>query len=161
MVPKSATEPAPRHGGLRNHHTGRAGDSARMKRSLLAATILAASLAWAGGAAAQPVTGLYVGLGAGGNFLMDQRQILAYGQHGAKLNYDVGEVGLGSVGWGFGNGFRVELEGNFRNNGLNKYNLPGFPTATSGEQQSYGAMVNVLFDLDVRSPYVYPYLGIG
>lgn len=132
-----------------------------MRRSLLAATLLAAPLAWSHGATAQPVSGLYVGLGAGGNILMDEKQHLAYGAHGPKLNFDLGEAGLGSVGWGFGNGFRVELEGNFRNNGLNKFTTPGFLNTTSGEQQSYGAMVNLLFDLDVRSRYIYPYVGVG
>jgi OOP family OmpA-OmpF porin len=27
-------------------------------------------------------------------------------------------VGLGSIGWGFGNGFRVEIVGNYRQNSI-------------------------------------------
>src|SRR5205823_3953453 len=32
---------------------------------------------------------------------------------------------------------------------------------SSGREEKYGAMANVLFDLDVGSPYLYPYIGAG
>jgi OmpA-OmpF porin, OOP family len=128
--------------------------------SLLAAPMLAAPLA----AKAQPVTGLYVALGVGANWLMDQKVGTAssnIGEAGHKLTYDTGEVGVGSIGWGLGNGFRVELEGNFRNNGLDQFHGTPFPTSGSGQFQSYGAMVNALYDFDVGFNWMYPYIGVG
>lgn len=128
--------------------------------SLLAAPLLAAPLA----AKAQPVTGLYVGLGVGANWLMDQKvggTSSNVDRTGRKMTYDTGEVGVGSVGWGFGNGFRVELEGDFRNNGVNQFHGTPFPTSASGQFQSYGAMVNALYDFDVGFNWMYPYLGVG
>jgi OmpA-OmpF porin, OOP family len=126
-----------------------------LRTKLLAATLLAAPLfALSPAAKAQPVTGLYVGLGAGGNVAMDEAP--GFGGHfffDDRFRFNVGGVGVGSVGWGFGNGFRVELEGDYR------YNDVRHEGALN--QMNYGAMANVLFDLDVRSPYVFPYIGVG
>ena len=36
-----------------------------------------------------------------------------------------------------------------------------FPTAASGHANRYGVMANALFDLDIGSPYIFPYLGVG
>src|SRR5215211_104793 len=60
-------------------------------------------------ATAQPITGPYVGVGAGINLWHDSTS------RGFRIHdEDIGFVGLGSLGWGFGNGFRVEAEGNYR-----------------------------------------------
>ncbi len=113
-------------------------------------------------AKAQPVTGPYVSLGGGGNLLQDEHLKLDENFPAGKFRYDTGgAAGLGAVGYGFGNGFRVEVEGNWRYNGLRQYLGTDFPTHAGGEQQNYGGMVNGLFDMDVRSPYVYPYFGAG
>ena len=122
-----------------------------MKRVLLAATLLALPLV----AQAQPIQGLYVGAGGGGNWLMDSRARVHTGPlPGPTLdaNTNAGAVALGSIGWAFGNGVRVETEGSWRpNNGL----------SNGLNEQKYGAMANVLFDMDIGSPWVYPYLGAG
>ena len=115
-----------------------------LKSSLLAATLLASPLLLApvGAAVAQPVSGLYVGAGAGVNFLQNQTHSAStdpftiFGGEGGQQSAsrigpgqgrmhgsvnvpaDVGFAGLGSVGWGFGNGIRVEVEGSYRYNGL-------------------------------------------
>jgi OmpA-OmpF porin, OOP family len=137
----------------------------RLRTKLLGATLLAAPLLAAPLAAkAQPVTGLYVGLGVGANWLQDQkiaRTSTGVDRAGRKLSYDIGGVGVGSVGWGFGNGFRVELEGNFRGNGVDKLHGTPFPTSGSGNMQQYGAMVNAFYDFDVGMPWVFPYIGVG
>jgi outer membrane protein OmpA-like peptidoglycan-associated protein len=65
------------------------------------------------------------------------------------------------VGYGFGNGFRVELEGDWRYNGLRQYLGTPFPTRSGGEQQNYGGMVNAMFDMDVGADWIYPYFGAG
>lgn len=104
-------------------------------------------------AEAQPFQGLYIGAGAGYNLpenWSDSRATVAEPKGGA--------VGLGSIGYALGNGFRFEIEGNYRWAGL-QHSAP--VTGTSGSVQTYGAMANVLFDIDVGSPWIYPYIGGG
>ena len=136
------------------------------RKLLLAATILAPLPAFMGQAVAQPVTGIYIGAEGGANFL--QRETLQTLRTGAaSVNYvnvhnafNDGYVGLASIGYGLGNGLRLELEGNYRYNGLTR---PSRLTSTAfgGKEEKYGGMANVLFDLDVGSPYAYPYIGGG
>ena len=134
--------------------------------SLSAATILAASCALAGVAQAQPVDGFYVGLGAGGNYLQQERVLASPGLalSPKRLTTNIGGVGIGSVGYGFGNGLRLELEGDIRHNRIRE--LTGFassvsPTAAGGDQFSYAGMVNALFDMDIGYNWIYPYFGLG
>ena len=108
---------------------------------------------------AQPVSGPYVSLGGGGNYLQDERLTKDTVING-KLRFDIGETGVAAVGYGFGNGFRVEAEGDYRQNDLRQLSF-AIPTQVGGRQQNYGGMLNGYFDLDVGSPYVYPYFGIG
>jgi outer membrane protein OmpA-like peptidoglycan-associated protein len=137
-----------------------------MKRALLAATLLAAVPgALPPAARAQPIQGLYVGAGGGANFLENERvrSITIGGQPqggGGSVSFDAGWAALGSVGWGFGNGVRVELEGSWRHNDTDHGNAP-FGVSATGQESKYGAMTNVLFDMDIGSPYVFPYLGAG
>ena len=69
--------------------------------------------------------------------------------------------GLAAWGYGFGNGFRIEVEGNYRNNDLSRITGTSFPTAGHGTQTGYGVMANALFDLDIGQNWIYPYLGAG
>ena len=112
-------------------------------------------------ALAQPVTGPYVAVGGGGNLLQDEEVRLSPSFPGGKERWGVGNVGLGSVGYGFGNGVRVELEGNWRENGLQHFLETPYPTISGGTQQNYGAMVNALFDMDIGQSWIYPYVGLG
>ena len=135
------------------------------KQALLAATVLALPLA----AQAQPVTGVYVGAGAGYNYTQDadltSGSNFAAGafnnQRKASAEFDDGFGGVISVGYGFGNGLRAEIEGNYRQNDVNNIDaaggrLPGI----SGTARTYGAMANVLYDFNF-SPLVVPYIGGG
>lgn len=129
----------------------------KLRSALLAATFLAVP----GMAMAQPVDGLYIGGGVGYNILQDSDLSGAGGATG-KAEFDGGWVGLGSIGWGFGNGLRVELEGNFRQNDVDSISTPGGSVANpGGRQRTYGAMANVLFDIDLGLGWVYPYIGAG
>src|SRR5580692_6442321 len=94
----------------------------KLRSALLAATVVAMPFA----ASAQPVTGLYVGAGAGVN-LTQQESIKNLASSflnplgagiatSGDLKRSVGFAGVVSVGWGFGNGLRAEIEGNYRNN---------------------------------------------
>ena len=126
-----------------------------MNRTLLAATLLALPIM----ARAQPVSGLYVGAGAGADFMVNE--IVKYHEIGrfpfnskGRVAYDTGVMGQASVGYGLGNGFRFELEGVYASNALRD-------DGRSVYQQKYGVLANALFDFDVGSPYVFPYAGIG
>lgn len=155
----------------------------RVRHALLAATILAAPFA----AKAQPVDGLYVGAGAGVNFRQDQNirgvQIdrgpgagAVFGSgfagvplgvnSGLKKQYDTGILGLVSVGYGFGNGLRLEIEGSYRENRLRHTSGTPFPTASGGNELTYAGMGNVLYDFDPGFLFglslpVQPYIGVG
>jgi len=130
----------------------------KLRSALLAATVLAAP----GVAMAQPVDGLYIGGGAGYNILQDADLSGGAAPAGGKAEFNGGWVGLGSIGWGFGNGLRVELEGNFRNNDVDEVSTSaGKLAGPGGRQRTYGAMVNALFDIDLGLGWVYPYIGAG
>ena len=126
-----------------------------LRSTLLAATMLALPIA---ANAAPPVNGLYVSIGAGANFLQDER-ITAPGVSGL-LSSKIGPVVVVGVGWGFGNGLRAELEGDFRANFFNGVKGIVGVNGASGTEQKYGAMVNALYDFDV-APWVSPYVGVG
>ncbi|GAC1338201.1 MAG: OmpA family protein [Acetobacteraceae bacterium] len=117
-------------------------------------------------ASAQPVTGLYTGGAAGANFMQRERVtplpppgLPAPGFGRRSVSLDTGVAGVGSVGWGYGNGLRAEIEGNYRNNRFSHSGIGG--ARFGGREQKYGGMVNALFDLDVGSPYIFPYIGAG
>ncbi len=138
----------------------------QFRAALFTATMLAAPLVLADRAAAQPVTGPYVSLGAGYSLESSPKAKNIYlngvGQPGDaravfKNGYDV----TGSAGYGFGNGWRVELEGDYIRNGANKIKNAGIDYPTSGSEGRYGAFINGLFDFDVGLPWLYPYLGAG
>jgi len=150
-----------------------------VKRALLAATILAVPTV----ASAQPVTGLYIGAGAGANWInppskFDLSGNTAPGNFGLPSNVTVnnagkaifhtGWTGVASIGWGFGNGVRAEIEGNYRTNEVDS--IRGFNLApvarTGGWQSTYGVMANVFYDFDLANfglgqSIVQPYVGVG
>jgi OOP family OmpA-OmpF porin len=119
----------------------------RIRSALLAATLLALPLA----AQAQPVTGLYVGGGAGLNLMQDENFKFPGGK--GALEFSPGVTALLGVGWGFGNGLRAEIEGDYRWNTIRH--------GGSDSEQKFGPMVNVLYDFTTISPMVVPYVGVG
>jgi OOP family OmpA-OmpF porin len=136
-----------------------------VKQALLAGAILAFPTV----AAAQPISGLYIGAGAGVS-LPNAQPNKGFGlpppgggtfaDHDG-LHFDTGWVGQASVGYGFGNGLRTELEGDFYRNQLDHVtNL----APANGFENKYGFMANVLYDIDVAQwgvPWVLPYVGVG
>ncbi len=145
-----------------------------LRSGLLAATILAMPMAAPMAVVAQPIDGLYVGAGAGYNWKMNQN-VSGIVNNGAylpntgsgTLRYDGGFVGLASVGYGLGNGLRFEVEGSYRQNDLRRWSGTNFPANPRGKNETYGAMVNALYDLDISwftggpTPWILPYVGIG
>ena len=148
----------------------------KLRSALFAATIMAAPAAMA-----EPVSGLYIGAGAGANWVQNQNinsitfpyqsVVLTQtqtGQSSIKVKSDVGFIGVGSIGYGLGNGLRLEVEGGYRDNkfsGIGNSNLSGVVSA-GGNQQTYTGMLNALYDFDPAlwgSPGfpIVPYVGLG
>lgn len=123
---------------------------------------------------AQPITGPYIA-GEGGASLNQANRIMSTpnrinhwryqalgGFPDGRDKWQTGGVGIGSAGYGFGDGFRLEMEGNYRSN-----DYAGFFTNTlkddrvGGKRKTYGMMANALYDLDVGMNCIYPYFGAG
>ena len=122
----------------------------KLRTALLAATMLATPLV-AGSLAAraeQPISGLYVSGGAGINYKQDLDV-----SGGGNLQSHIGPAVVAAVGWGFGNGFRAEIEGNYYNNQFYK--------GAGGHEQLYGVMVNGYYDFNNLVPMITPYVGVG
>ena len=127
-------------------------------------TLAAAAMLLPGLALAQPVNGLYLGGGAGMNLMPPetsrtsirtnpsggvpgQNRVLSYQWHP-----EPGFAGVGSLGFGLGNGLRIEAEGNYRRNDQR---------GKAATEEKFGGMANLLFDLDLGLSYLYPYAGVG
>ena len=147
------------------------------RKALLAATILAVPGAAMAQNGAPPVTGLYIAGGGGANWLMD-RTLEARGGNRNYFNglpttsygesrQSTGWVGALSLGWGFGNGVRAEVEGSYRENEVDKFGGFGGPGRTSaftridGDIRQYGVMGNVFYDFAFPGLPVQPYIGAG
>lgn len=111
-----------------------------------------------------PVTGLYMSIGAGANLLQDEHLVNATGTAGnAALRSRIGPVAVVALGYGLGNGLRLELEGDYRNNRFSEGRDFGFPAAAGGNEVKYGPMFNAVYDLTglIPFPYAAPYFGVG
>lgn len=140
----------------------------RFRRAILAtaflATPVAAVVVAPGAVMAQPLTGLYVGAGAGLHAPQDPNLTpsgTAYGVPRIKLNEGYGFNSNLAVGYGLGNGFRFEIEGDFMRSDVRHVGGTRFPAASSGTVRTWGLMGNALFDMDIGFPWMYPYIGAG
>jgi outer membrane protein OmpA-like peptidoglycan-associated protein len=119
-------------------------------------------VATSGAAQAQPVTGLYIGGGIGPQLNQDPKVSAGNVFHGVThLDENLGFSGLASIGYGLGNGFRFEVEGNFNRDGIRELAGTGFPTKARGTLYNSGVMVNALYDMDIGLPWLFPYVGAG
>ncbi len=152
-----------------------------LRNNLLMATLMAAPFA----AQAQPISGVYIGVGAGVNFLQDERLRSAtiggsnidLGK--TRLQFDPGYRLLASVGYGLGNGLRVEVEGDYFRNSLSRVgrrssgsvfdsSFQSLPATVQGAEEKWGGFVNAIFDVDPNlvglRPLplgITPYVGAG
>ncbi len=132
----------------------------KFRVALLVASVLSAPTA----VLAQPVTGPYVSLGGGIDYLMDQDfrggikgSSLVNGR--TKLTTNTSGIASAAIGYGLGNGLRIELQGDWMANRVDV----GIST-TSNYQQQYHGFVNVLYDFDgamIGIPGLSPYVGVG
>lgn len=144
----------------------------RLRTALLAMTSMVAAPSLA---MASTITGPYVDLGGGYNLVQTQHGTFApttqadgsgyNGSTNSSFRHKDGFTGFGSVGYGFGNGLRAEIEGVYNYSQINHRNFTAATGSTSGSDQSYGGFVNVLYDIDLaqfglNSP-ITPYVGVG
>jgi len=132
----------------------------RPRKIVLATAFGGAALAAAGVARADTVQGLYVGAGAGYELPRDMTATVdaVPGAGGVEASapmrvrweggYDVDTA----LGWGLGNGLRVELEESYRANSQ----IHG-----GGQQTELGVMGNVLYDINFGADWITPYIGLG
>ncbi len=151
----------------------------KLRSALLAATVLAAAPV---AAQAQAISGLYIGAGAGADFMQNQTITrTTFPQTGGvvptagtnltgrrSVQMGAGFAGEVSVGYGLGNGLRVELEGAFNQNRFKKIggNAAVGTASFGGDEYKYSGFVNALYDIDpavfgMGSFPVIPYVGIG
>jgi OOP family OmpA-OmpF porin len=113
---------------------------------------------------AQPITGLYVGAGVGLHAPQDPNVTSlgkGFGTGQMKLDEDFGFNSNLAVGYGLGNGFRFEIEGNFARSDLRHVLGTPFATSANGTIRNFGVMANALYDMDVGVPWIFPYIGAG
>jgi len=154
---------------------------------LLAATFLAvpgiasaqmSPPTWIPGWGTPQPRGIYVGAGAGFNWLDNSDATsqgalntalgtLGVGQTGT-IDFDYGWVGVLSLGYAFGNGVRVEVEGSYRDNdvnGINGFNGIAAPRNQSGSVNTWAVMANAFYDFNLGwnlgGVGIVPYIGGG
>ncbi|PYD70683.1 outer membrane protein, partial [Novacetimonas hansenii] len=135
----------------------------RLRTALLATTLMAAAPA---ASMATTITGPYVDIGGGYNLTQTQHGHFADTDGGTepgreKVGHRHGWTGFGAVGWGFGNGLRAEVEGDY-----NWSEIYSKSRGDKGSDRSYGGFVNVLYDIDLKRLFsidvpVTPFVGVG
>jgi OmpA-OmpF porin, OOP family len=107
--------------------------------------------------------GPYAGIAGGGQFLNNVSP--RGGGADAKSQFDGSYIGLGTVGWNFGNGLRAEIEGGYRRSDIDGVRGDG-PGVAGGALGITTVMVNGLYDFDLGrygiATYGFvPHLGVG
>ena len=128
----------------------------RLRHALLATTLLLPAAALA-----QPISGPYVDLGGGGNILQNQKETPYenFGPSPRSFTFNQGIAGNAGVGYGLGNGFRLELNGDYTYNHVHGAKA-AFPLRAGGTEEQYGGFLDAIYDFNLGLP-VTPYLGAG
>ncbi|MCZ6638180.1 MAG: outer membrane beta-barrel protein, partial [Alphaproteobacteria bacterium] len=125
----------------------------------LAAVALAATLSSAAIADSMATyKGLYASGALGGNWLEDS-DVHGLGPIAVDLDFDTGYVGAIAVGYGLGNGLRIEGELAHRRNDIDQINVFGVGLG-SGDVKTTSLMLNLVYDINLKSKLV-PYIGVG
>lgn len=134
----------------------------KLRLALAAATCLALPLAAPLAAYAQPVTGPYVSLEGGTSFLSPINYTFnSNPADPGKIQTRPSYAGIGAIGYGFGNGLRVEVSGDYMRNTIHELDDSGAGNIrATGGMNTYGAMFNVLYDINAGLP-IFPYVGAG
>ncbi|WP_297493067.1 OmpA family protein [Acidocella sp.] len=152
----------------------------KIRWALAAATGLSFPLVTPFVAHAQPVTGPYVALEGGTSLLYPSNAAFTQPipntgvlKISGKNQYRPSYAGDLGIGFGFGNGVRVELDGVFSRNtrhaldasfsatsGGRSFSTPTVHMRETGGMNKYGPMFNAIYDIPVAFP-VQPYIGAG
>ncbi len=76
-----------------------------------------------------------------------------------SFTFDKGLAGQAGVGYGLGNGFRLELNGDYTYNHVHGAKA-AFPLRAGGTEEQYGGFLDGIYDFNFGLP-VTPYLGAG
>lgn len=127
----------------------------KFRNTLVAATMLALPVA---ANAQSPLSGFYIGAGAGANIMHYESSELSRqgfpGHIGGHLKTRVGPAANLTFGYQLPFGLRAEIEGSYR---YNTFSGGG----AGGQEQKYGAMFNVLYDVVGLTTAFQPYVGLG
>ena len=135
----------------------------KLRLAILAMVLCAASWITPTTAVAQPIQGVYVGAGVGPRIPLEfKNTALAHGfTEGFDTRQNTGYDGRFSLGYALGEGWRFEAEGTLGASSIKGITGAPYTTTGSGTVRNLGIMANALFDLDIGSPWVFPYLGAG
>jgi len=126
----------------------------KLRLALAAATCLALPVV----AHAQVITGPYVSLEAGGSYVNPVTASDTLEGGSGKTLYRPGYAGIAGVGYGLGNGLRIELDGDVVR--ASAHELDGGNYQIRGRLNSFGPLLNVLYDFQTGTP-ITPYVGVG
>jgi OOP family OmpA-OmpF porin len=130
----------------------------RLRTALLTAATV---VALAAPAAAQSTNGFYVGGAVGANWLQEMGGNTGPTRANVNTEFKTGYGLLGALGYGYGNGWRTELEANWRDNKVDSLSRNSVnQAAAGGNVSSFGVFGNALRDFDLGLP-VTPHLGVG
>ena len=147
-----------------------------LRTAALAATCVAGStsLVLAQGAPAPPVpqsnTGTpYVGVAGALSDLFDVHvhpEDHPQSPGRAEERFNLGYAAAGVLGYAFGNGFALELEGAYVNNNVHKLSPTAPPNSQTGHAEAYGGFANAVYTFDLPKMgmdvgFVKPFVGIG
>jgi OOP family OmpA-OmpF porin len=124
----------------------------RLRTGLFASILLCAA---SSAAFAQQTSGPYIGAAGGLNIVRDS-DVSGTGID-TDVEFDNGWAALGTVGYGFGNGLRLELEAGYRDNDVD--GISG-QTGVSGDVNVWSGMLNLLYDVPTGTSFT-PYIGAG
>jgi OmpA-OmpF porin, OOP family len=115
-----------------------------------------------GMALAAPVTGPYIVLG-GGLAIHPENDFNYHALHASgSLQWNLGWTAMGGVGYGFGDGIRIEFDGDALFNGADRANGSNGNMRISGTERNYGGLANLFYDIPVTLPIpITPYIGAG
>jgi OmpA-OmpF porin, OOP family len=128
----------------------------RLRTALLTAATV---VALAAPAAAQNTTGFYVGGAAGALWVQDLDGSYKPGNFNATSEFKTGYNILAALGYGYGNGWRTEIEAAYGASDLKRAPVAA-GGSVSGDVSAFSLMGNVLYDFNLGLP-VTPYLGVG
>ncbi|MBI1210146.1 MAG: outer membrane beta-barrel protein, partial [Alphaproteobacteria bacterium] len=127
-----------------------------MRALLLGAATAVTLVGMATGAQAADRHGWYFGL-EGGIVKVNDNNHLFF----SDIQYESGWAGLAEIGYALDGRWRIELEGGYRRNPIDKISYLGAPSVSAhGDLRNYTAMVNAIWDAPISSKWALS-LGLG